>query len=165
MKKALIALILFFVLCIPAFAADDGNFNGQFGINAGAYFFNNDALDDNGFFGGVEYKADMWSVALDYTRVDVVGEGDAEQLLFAHLDYLYYFNMNSMDAYDDTAQNPAYIGAGYTHRFQGDVVKDKGGFNVVVGMDWEKNWNFEGKYIYFGSDDTVWGISVGYFFD
>ena len=156
MKKAILALILFFLLCVPALAADD--YEGKFGINAGCYFFNNDALDNNAFFGGVEYCADVWSIALDYTSAKDV-EDATEQLMFVHVDYLYYFNQ---DEY--TTENPTYLGGGYTHRFQGDAVDDGGGFNVVLGMDWEENWNFEGKYVYFDSDDTMWGLSVGYFF-
>ena len=167
MKKAIIALALFFLLCVPAFA-EDGDFDGQFGINAGAYFFNNDFLDDNGFFGGVEYRADMLSIAIDYTSADStddpateeIVESGSEQLLLFHLDYLYYF-----DAQDYETETPTYIGIGYTHRFQGDVVDDGGGFNVCLGMDWEENWNFEAKYIYFDSDDSIWGIGVGYFFN
>jgi hypothetical protein len=166
MKKAIVALILFFLLCIPAFAADD--FEGQFGANAGVYFFNSDWLDDNGFFGGVEYRADMWSIQLDYVNTksaeyyveEVLVGGDTEQMMFAHLDYIYYFNQE-----DYTTENPTYVGLGYTHRFLADAVDDKGGFNVVLGMDWEVNWNFEARYIYFDSDDSAWGIGVGYFME
>jgi len=164
MKKAIVAVVLFFLLCIPAFAQGDGdNTEGRFGVNVGYYFFNNDALDDSGFFGGVEYKADVWSVALDYTKVDALplGEqlGGTEQLMLAHIDYTYYFQDK-----ENTSETPTYVGLGYTHRFQGDAVTDKGAINVIAGMDWDQNWNFEAKYIYFDSDDTMWGISAGYFF-
>ena len=165
MKKALVAVALFFILCIPAFAQDygDENMEGRFGVGAGYYFYNNDFLDDNGFFGRVEYAADVWSLALDYASVDAlaVGEqaGGTEQMLFAHLDYTYYFNKE-----DETTETPTYVGLGYTHRFQGDAVSDKGGFNVIAGMDWEENWNFEAIYVYFDTNDTMWGVGAGYFF-
>ena len=165
MKKAILVVVLFFILCIPAFAqgSTDEGYNGQFGVDVGYYFYNNDNLENNGFFGGVEYKADVWSVALDYARVDAkaVGEqaGGREQLLFAHLDYMYYFNTK-----DNETETPTYVGLGYTHRLQGDAVKDKGGVNVIAGVDWDKNWNFQARYVYFGSDDAMWGLGVGYYF-
>ncbi len=160
MKKLLVASVLFFILCLPAMAADGDQFDGRFGVNAGYFFFDNPAIDDNCWFAGIEYAADMWSVELDYTTPDAVVGGSTEQFMMVHLDYLYYF---SGEGYQ--MENPTYAGVGYSHRFSGDVVDDGGGFNVMVGMDFQENWNFEAKYVNFGSDDTLWGLSVGWFFN
>jgi hypothetical protein len=160
MKKAIVVVTLFFLLSIPAMAADDDDFGGRLGVNAGMYFFNNPGIDDSSWFGGVEFTGDMWSIALDYTTPGAIGGGD-DQLMLLHLDYLWYFNMDDYESTDI----PTYVGVGYTHRFQGDVVEDGGGFNILLGMDWDENWNFEAKYLNFGSDDSMWGIGVGWFFN
>jgi opacity protein-like surface antigen len=113
MRKFLVASVLFFILCLPAMAADGDQFAGRFGVNAGYLFFNNPAIDDNCWFAGIEYAADMWSIALDYTTPDATVGGDTEQFMMAHLDYLYYF---SGEGYQ--MENPTYAGVGYTQRFQ-----------------------------------------------
>ena len=161
MKKAIVVVTLFFLLSIPALAADDDDFGGRFGVNAGMLFFNSDTLDNSSWFAGIEYVADMWSVGLDYTSPDRIDQGGDDQMMLLNIDYLYYFNT---DDYDET-EIPTYLGIGYTHRFQGDVVSDGGGFNILLGMDWDENWNFEAKYVYFDSDDSLWGIGAGWFFN
>lgn len=158
MKKAIVALVLFFLLSIPAMAADDDDWGGRFGVNTGMYFFNSDALDNSSWFAGMEYTGDMWSIALDYTAPDTVG-GSTDKFLLLHIDYLYYFNMDDYES----SEIPTYLGLGYTHRIQS--ADDGGGFNILLGMDWDENWNFEAKYVYFGSDDSMWGIGVGWFFN
>lgn len=160
MKKAIVVVTLFFLLSIPALAADDDDLGGRFGVNVGMFFFNNSALDNSSWFAGIEYAADMWSIELDYTTPDAVGAA-TDQMMLLHIDYLYYFNTDDYD----TTEIPTYLGIGYTHRFQGDAVSDGGGFNILLGMDWDENWNFEAKYVHFGSDDSLWGIGVGWFFN
>jgi hypothetical protein len=163
MKKVIVVVALFFLFSVPALAADE-EMEGRFGVNAGMFFFDNPLLDDNSFFAGVEYAADMWSIELDYTRPDAatIGEiqGGTEQLMLIHLDYVYYFGDEEY-----ATESPTYVGLGYSHRFQGDAVDDQGGFNIILGMDWQVNWNFEAKYVRFDDDDSLWGVGVGYFFE
>jgi hypothetical protein len=162
MKKAIIAVTLFFLLCLPAFAADEEM--GRFGVDVGWMFFDNPALDNSSWFAGLEFAGDMWSIELDYTAPDAVplGEqaGGTEQLMLLHADFVWYFNEEEYDT-----ETPTYIGVGYSHRFQGDAVDDGGGFNVILGMDWDENWNFEAKYVRFDDDDSLWAIGAAYFFD
>jgi hypothetical protein len=160
MKKIIVALVLFFLLSIPAMAADDDDWSGRIGVNAGMLFFNNDGLDNSSWFAGLEYAGDMWSIELDYTAPDAVS-GNTDQFMLVHIDYLYYFNMDDYES----SEIPTYVGLGYTHRFNGDAADDGGGFNIMLGMDWDENWNFEAKYAYFDSDDSLWGIGVGWFFN